>query len=125
MTTTHHSRICSIPSFAISASLFAAALLCNVAFAQDTSDTPKSTTSSAVKKTERVMSDTWITTKVKSEILANSVSKMFKVGVKTRHGVVHLSGKLPTQDAIDLVKMIAEKVRDVKSVDVSLLSIGT
>ena len=116
----------SLATVAIGASLVAASLLCNVAFAQSASDAPASTSSSSsvVKKTERVMSDTWITTKVKSEILANSVSKAFKVGVKTRYGVVSLSGKLPSQDGIDLVKMIAEKVQDVKSVDVAGLLIG-
>ena len=75
-------------------------------------------------KTERVVSDSWITTKVKSEILANSVSKAFKVSVKTQSGVVSLGGKLPNQDAIDLVKMIAAKVNGVVSVDVSGLVIA-
>lgn len=70
------------------------------------------------------MSDSWITTKVKSEILANSVSKAFKVSVKTKKGAVTLSGKLPSQDSIDLVKMIAEKVKGVRNVDVSGLAIG-
>ena len=36
-------------------------------------------------KTERMVSDSWITTKVKSESLANSGTKAFKVSVKTRH----------------------------------------
>lgn len=88
--------------------------------ADDTSMVPNST----AKKAERAMTDSWITTKVKSEILANSVSKAFKVGVKTKQGAVALDGKLPNQDAIDLVKMIAEKVKGVKSVDTSALVIG-
>jgi hyperosmotically inducible protein len=74
------------------------------------------------ENSERVMSDSWITTKVKSEILANSVSKAFKVSVTTKSGAVKLGGKLPSQDSIDLVKMIAEKVDGVKSVDTSGLS---
>jgi hyperosmotically inducible protein len=53
------------------------------------------------------------------------MSKAFKVGVITKSGAVSLTGKLPTQDAIDLVKMISEKVQGVKSVDVSGLVIGT
>ena len=65
----------------------------------------------AIEKSERVVSDSWITTKVKSEILANSITKGFHVRVKTRHGVVTLKGKLPTQDAIDQVKAIAEKIK--------------
>ena len=71
-----------------------------------------------------MVSDSWITTKVKSEILANSVSKAFKVQVKTKYGMVTLAGKLPSQDAIDLVKLTAQNVKGVKSVDVSGLSIA-
>lgn len=81
-------------------------------------------TRDAVTKTERVVSDSWITTKVKSEILADSVSKGFKVNVKTIHGVVVLKGVLPNHDAIDHVKDIAGKVKGVKSVDTSALTVA-
>ena len=77
-----------------------------------------------VEKTERVVSDSWITTKVKSEILANSVTKGFKVSVKTLHGVVALRGKLPSQDAIDQVKQIAEKVKGVTRVTTTKLTVA-
>jgi hyperosmotically inducible protein len=91
-----------------------AALGANLGLAQaQTADTPNT----EMKKTERVVSDSWITTKVKSELLASSLTKGFHVRVKTRHGVVILTGKLATQDAIDQVKSVAEKVEGVKSVD--------
>lgn len=77
-----------------------------------------------VHKTERVVSDSWITTKVKSEILANSGTKAFKASVKTRYKTVTRKGKLPSQDAIDQVKQIAEKVKGVKKVDTSGLSVA-
>ncbi len=83
--------------------------------------TPHSSTT--VTKTKRVMSDSWITTKVKSVILADSVSKGIDVSVKTLHGVVVLKGSLPNQDAIDHVKDIAAKVDSVKSVDISALTV--
>ncbi|MES1190479.1 MAG: BON domain-containing protein [Steroidobacter sp.] len=76
-------------------------------------------TKQVATKTRRVVSDSWITTKVKSEILADSVSKGFDVSVKTYHGVVKLTGTLANHDAIDHVKDIAEKVEGVKSVDTS------
>jgi hyperosmotically inducible protein len=76
-----------------------------------------------VTKAERAVSDSWITTKVKSEILANSASKGFKVSVKTKHGVVILKGTLANLDAIDHVKDIAAKVKGVKSVDTKALTI--
>jgi hyperosmotically inducible protein len=79
----------------------------------------------AVAKTKRVMSDSWITTKVKSMILTDSVSKGFKVDVKTKHGVVILAGDLASQDAIDHVKDIAGKVKGVKSVDTSGLIVSS
>ncbi|SFH64547.1 hyperosmotically inducible protein [Collimonas sp. OK307] len=78
----------------------------------------------SVAKTKRVVSDSWITTKVKSEIMANSVTKGFDVSVKTTHGVVVLSGALATQDAVDHVKDIAEKVKGVKSVDTSAIIVA-
>lgn len=70
-------------------------------------------------------SDGWITTKVKSELLANSASKGLKVHVTTKGGVVALKGKLPSQDAADLVKNIAQNVKGVQSVDVSGLTVDS
>jgi len=77
-----------------------------------------------VATTERVMSDSWITGKVKSGILADSLSKGFDVNVVTIHGVVVLKGQLANRDAIDHVKDIAEKVKGVKSVDTSALTVS-
>ena len=134
MTTTNRTFIRT--SAVAGAALVAAALLLGTNMAQADEPTPVTTAKTdaatvkkdakdAVHKTERVASDSWITTKVKSEILANSVSKGFKVSVKTMQGNVHLTGKLPTQDAVDVVKMTAEKVKGVKSVDTSGLEIGS
>lgn len=78
----------------------------------------------AMKTTERVVSDSWITTKVKADIYASSLDKGMDVRVDTRHGVVILSGTLANQDAVDHVRDIAEKVDGVKSVDVSGITVG-
>lgn len=80
-------------------------------------------TKAAVAETKRVVSDSWITTKVKTEILADSVSKGFEVNVDTTNGVVVLKGTLANQDAIDHVKDIAAKIEGVKSVDTTALGI--
>jgi hyperosmotically inducible protein len=125
MNTTQHSAKPSQFSRAIGSTLVAAALLLNMGMAQAASDTMANESAKAVNKTERVVSDSWITAKVKSEILANSVSKAFKVSVKTKYGMVRLAGTLPSQDAIDLVKLTAENVKGVKGVDVSGLVIGS
>ncbi|HET9112394.1 MAG TPA: BON domain-containing protein [Burkholderiales bacterium] len=79
---------------------------------------------SVMTDTEREASDAWITTKVKSDILANSLTKGFDVNVDTRHGVVYLKGHLANQTAVDHVKRIAESVHGVKSVDASGLTAG-
>ena len=79
----------------------------------------------AASKTKRAASDSWITTKVKSEIMADSVSKGFEVSVTTTHGCVVLKGTLASQDAIDHVKDLTEKVKGVKSVDTSSLKIAS
>jgi hyperosmotically inducible protein len=78
-----------------------------------------------VMSTDPAASDSRITTEVKSEIAADSISKGVDVGVTTTNGVVVLSGTLATQDVIDHVKGVAEKVKDVKSVDTSALKITT
>jgi len=46
------------------------------------------------------------------------------VSVTTTHGVVVLKGALASQDAIDHVKSLAEKVKGVKSVDTALLTVS-
>ena len=89
------------------------------------SSTEPAASSSApvASSTEPAASDIRITTAVKSEIAADSSSKDANVGVTTTNGVVVLTGTLATQDAIDHVKGVAEKVKDVKSVDTSALKI--
>jgi hyperosmotically inducible protein len=78
----------------------------------------------ALDKTKRVASDSWITTKVKTVILADSVTNGVDVSVKTIHGVVVLKGALPDQDVIDHVKNLAAQVGSVKSVDATALVIA-
>ena len=78
----------------------------------------------ATQKTERVVSDTWITTKVKSEILKSSLAKGFDVKVTTLHGIVTLKGSLTSSDVIDQVKAIAANVKGVQSVDTSTLVVA-
>jgi hyperosmotically inducible protein len=75
--------------------------------------------------TEFAASDSQITTDVKSEIASDSRSKGANIGVITTHGVVALTGSLASQDAIDHVRDVAGKVKDVKSVDTSALTLAS
>ena len=82
-----------------------------------------SSTEPVASSSAPVASDIRITSAVKSEIAADSSSKDANVGVTTTNGVVVLTGTLATQAAIDHVKGVAEKVKDVKSVDTSALKL--
>jgi hyperosmotically inducible periplasmic protein len=82
-------------------------------------DTVAAKTDKAAKKTGKYASDSWITTKVKSDLLADSVTKGLDISVKTSNGVVALSGNVADSGTADHVKDLAAKVRGVKSVDTS------
>lgn len=70
---------------------------------------------------KRVVADSWITTRVNADLLADGISKGFEVNVATMNGVVFLSGTLASEDAIDHARDISAKVEGVRSVDTSAL----
>lgn len=119
---THHTLTLKLRN-ALFMTILATALGAGHAYAASSDASNPSSGTTTAKKTERVMSDSWITTKVKSGILANSGTKGFKVKVKTKQGVVALNGKLPSQESIDQVTQIAQKVKGVSSVDTSALTV--
>lgn len=77
----------------------------------------------APKSDELAALDGVITTEVKSQLAAGSIGKDVDIGVTTTHGIVVLTGTVLTQDAIDHARGVAEKVKDVKSVDTSAMMI--
>jgi hyperosmotically inducible protein len=87
-------------------------------------DTVATKTDRAAKKTKKFASDSWITTKVKSKLLADSLTKGLDISVKTKHGVVELSGTVASNDVVDHVDALAKNVKGVKSVDTSGLKVG-
>ena len=80
-------------------------------------------TAEAPKSDELAALDGVITTEVKSQLAADSIGKDVDIGVTTTHGIVVLTGTVLTQDAIDHARGVAEKVKDVKSVDTSAMMI--
>lgn len=88
-----------------------------------TDTTIKDKAKGAAKETGRVVSDSWITTKVKSVLLADSLTKGFKISVKTTNRTVALSGAVDTQATIDKAYQLASQVEGVASVDTTKLKI--
>lgn len=89
---------------------------------------PAPTVTAAAKDTgeaaSQAMSDTWITTKIKSVLLADSEAKGLDVKVDTKDGVVVLEGELASQAAVDHVKALASDVEGVQRVDASRLTVA-
>jgi hyperosmotically inducible periplasmic protein len=81
---------------------------------------------SVAKRTEHKVSDDWITTKVKGQILADrSVERGSDISVKTRDGIVTLYGTASSRNALDHARDIASHVKGVKSVDTSDLRLAS
>lgn len=78
---------------------------------------------SAASADHHYVKDSVITTKVKSKLAAKHLTSLTRIKVDTdENGVVWLSGRAPTQDAVDMAGMIAKDTKGVASVhnDVSV-----
>ncbi|AWV08096.1 BON domain-containing protein [Marilutibacter maris] len=69
--------------------------------------------------------DSWITTKVKAQLLADDDVEGSEIDVDTLEGVVHLSGALASQAEIDEAVSIARNTEGVVDVDASGLSVSS
>lgn len=70
------------------------------------------------------VSDTWITTKVKTELLAAKDVSGLKIDVDTVNGVVALSGKVDSQAQIVKATAVAKNVQGVRNVDAKGLMVA-
>jgi hyperosmotically inducible protein len=68
--------------------------------------------------------DTWITTKVKSELATTKNVKSSDISVTTMDGVVTLTGTAASAAEKTKVEAVAKKVKGVKSVDASGLTVA-
>ena len=71
-----------------------------------------------------VIDDSWITTKVKSKLLADGEVSGFDISVETRDNVVHLSGAVENQAQVQEAVRLAAETEGVARVDASGLVIG-
>ncbi|WP_269505879.1 BON domain-containing protein [Burkholderia sp. IMCC1007] len=68
---------------------------------------------------DQPVTDTWITTKVKSELATTEGVKSTDISVKTVDGVVTLTGVLPSKTAVKKAIAVTRAVKGVKHVDSS------
>ena len=108
--------------FPVKAMLAAAALalMAGSVLAQEAApDDATAQVDAAAHKTGQVVSDSWITSKVKSQLLADSTSRNSGITVTTTNGVVALAGTASSHSIVDHAKQIAAQVKGVNSVDTS------
>lgn len=68
------------------------------------------------KEVKRVASDSWITAKAKTELLAEEKLKSLKISVETVKGQVLLSGFVATEELKNQAEKIVSGIKGVKSV---------
>lgn len=73
---------------------------------------------------DQPVTDTWITTKVKSELATTDGVKSMDIDVKTVNGTVTLTGMLGTETAVKKAISAAKSVKGVKDVDAAALTTG-
>ncbi|WP_186013820.1 BON domain-containing protein [Burkholderia gladioli] len=73
--------------------------------------------SNSAMKSDQPVSDTWITTKVKTQLATTKGVKSTEVDVKTVDGVVTLTGVLPSKVAVKKAVAVTKAVKGVKQVD--------
>jgi len=105
----------------LAAAIAGSMLFAGAAFAQqDRSDR----TTAAQTESNQPMSDTWITTKVKSALLAESDVSGLDISVETANGTVSLSGDVDSQAQIDRATAVARDIEGVRAVDAKQLRVG-
>lgn len=79
----------------------------------------------ATDTTTEVVSDGWISTKIKSQLLADTLTKGTAIKVDTKDKVVHLSGKVANQAEMDQAIKLALETKGVVQVNASKLRVAT
>lgn len=69
------------------------------------------------QSTGKVIDDAWITTKIKTALLAEADLKAGSIQVETRQGVVTLTGKVPSAEHGKKATTVARGIEGVKDVD--------
>jgi len=112
-----HSRSSSA-LLAIGAAL-AVALAAPLAVAADGA----ATQTKAHESSQQPVEDSWITTKVKADLLVDDQTKGLDINVSTTNGIVTLAGRLDSRTQVDKAVAIARAIKGVQSVDATTLTV--
>lgn len=77
-----------------------------------------------VEKAGEYLDDAAITAKIKGDILSDPLLKVLEINVTTTNGIVTLSGVVDSKESIDRAVEIARRVKEVQSVENSLVVKG-
>lgn len=84
--------------------------------AASTTDKAKEKAQTTTQETKTMVTDSWVTSKVKISLFADERVKGTQVSVDTTKGLVHLRGKVDSAEAKSAASDIAQAVEGVKSV---------
>ena len=79
-------------------------------------------TDTSAAPSQRPVDDTWITTKVKAELIKTPGIKSGDIDVTTKNGLVTLSGTVNSKAQVQKAVALTKSVKGVKSVDSTALS---
>jgi hyperosmotically inducible periplasmic protein len=103
--------------FAIAAATALTLTMANVAMAETSTQAPMQVAAGEVAKAKETTSDTWITTKVKSDLLTEKGIPGSDIKVETNKGVVSLSSTVAITEAQKKTAVaITKKIKGVKAV---------
>jgi hyperosmotically inducible periplasmic protein len=85
---------------------------------------PNEPEENAQNDSNQPVTDTWITTKVKADLLATENVSGLDIKVETVDGVVTLSGAVANKSQKDKAVAVAKQIKGVKSVDASGLTLA-
>jgi hyperosmotically inducible periplasmic protein len=107
------------------AALFGAtALMASVPMIASAQDRPQTTEAEEEGDSAQPVNDTWITTKVKADLMATSDVPGTTIDVDTTNGTVKLSGTVASKAEADKAVSVAKNIKGVKSVDASGLKVA-
>ncbi len=113
----------SLHSRPLRALTFASAMVLAITAGTVAATTTAGEQTTAYEASTQPVSDSWITAKVKADLLVTEETKGLDINVTTTNGVVTLSGKLDSPAQIEKAVAVARSIKGVKSVDATTLTV--